>query len=83
MENWHGKPLGAESDRVVQHLKSLIKNPGPLQIHPQKPLKDDVQPVDISNIKLSSPPNYKIGDNIATRVAYGKNQFYFTIFVIK
>jgi len=83
LENWHGKPLGAESDRVVQHLKSLIKNPGPLQIHPQKPLKDDVQPVDISNIKLSSPPNYKIGDNIATRVAYGKNQFYFTIFVIK
>lgn len=81
MENWHGKPLGAESDRVVQHLKSLIKNPGPLQIHPQKPLKDDVQPVDISNIKLSSPPNYKIGDNIATRVAYGKINFILWILI--
>lgn len=49
----------------------MVKNPGPLQLHPQKPLKDDVAPVDISNIKLSSPPSYKIGDPIATRVAYG------------
>lgn len=71
LENWHGKPLGAETDRVVEHIKSLIKNPGPLQIHPQKPLKNDAPTVDISNIKLSSPPNYKKGDSIATRVAYG------------
>ncbi|XP_030756093.1 transketolase-like protein 2 [Sitophilus oryzae] len=71
LDNWHGKPLGAESDRIVAHLKGLIKNPGPLQLHPQKPLKDDAPVVDITNIKLSSPPNYKIGESIATRVAYG------------
>lgn len=71
LDNWHGKPLGTEADRVVAYVKSLIKNSGPLQIHPQKPLKDDAPPVDITNIKLNSPPNYKIGDNIATRVAYG------------
>ncbi|CAG9759352.1 unnamed protein product [Ceutorhynchus assimilis] len=71
LENWHGKALGGETDRVIEHLKKLITNPGPLQIHPHKPLKDDAPVVDISNIKLSSPPNYKLGDNIATRVAYG------------
>lgn len=71
MDNWHGKPLGEHSDKVVAHLKGLIKNPGPLQIHPQKPLKDDAPVVDIKNIKLSSPPSYKLGDKIATRVAYG------------
>lgn len=71
LENWHGKPLGSEADRVVQHLTSLIKNKGPLQVHPQKPLSDDAPVVNISNIKLASPPSYKPGDMIATRLAYG------------
>ncbi|VEN34228.1 unnamed protein product, partial [Callosobruchus maculatus] len=71
LDNWHGKPLGDQADRVIQHVKSLIVNPGPTQIKPQKPLKDDAPPVDISNIKLSSPPSYKLGEQIATRVAYG------------
>lgn len=70
VENWHGKPLGAQSERVLKHLKSLVKNNGQLNFTIQKP-KDDVKPVNISNIKLSSPPNYKIGDSLATRVAYG------------
>lgn len=71
LENWHGKPLGDQAERVLQHLKGLVKNQGPVQIHPQKPLKDDAEPVDISNIKLASPPSYKLGEAIATRVAYG------------
>ncbi|KAJ8927245.1 hypothetical protein NQ314_020325 [Rhamnusium bicolor] len=71
MDNWHGKPLGDNSEKIIQHLKSLIKNQGPLQIHPQKPLKDDAPLVDITHIKLSSPPAYNIGDSVATRVAYG------------
>lgn len=71
LENWHGKPLGDHAEKVIQHLRGLIKNQGPLQIHPQKPLKDDAPVVDISNIKLESPPNYKLGESVATRVAYG------------
>ncbi|KAF5304294.1 hypothetical protein FQR65_LT07986 [Abscondita terminalis] len=71
LENWHGKPLGDQANVVLDHLKNLIKNTGPLQIHPKKPLKEDAPIVDISNIKLSSPPAYKMGDQIATRVAYG------------
>lgn len=70
-EDWHGKPLGDKSEVVVQHLKSLIKNMGPLQVAPQKPLKEDAPVVDIGNVKLSSPPDYNIGENVATRFAYG------------
>ncbi|PNF28878.1 Transketolase [Cryptotermes secundus] len=70
-ENWHGKPLGDKSEEVIQHLKSLIKNTGPLQVAPQKPLKEDAPIVDIEGVKLSSPPSYKIGENVATRFAYG------------
>lgn len=71
IENWHGKPLGAETERVLEHLRSLVKNHGPLMLKPQKPLKEDAPAVDITNIKLSSPPNYKLGESLATRQAYG------------
>lgn len=49
----------------------MLKNSGPLGLHPQKPLVDDVPAVDISNISLASPPNYKLGEQVATRLAYG------------
>ncbi|KAG5341174.1 TKTL2 protein, partial [Acromyrmex charruanus] len=71
VENWHGKPLGNRVADVLQHLNGLLKNPGNLQLHPQKPLVDDAPIVDISNIALAFPPNYKLGEQVATRVAYG------------
>ncbi|XP_015599581.1 transketolase-like protein 2 isoform X1 [Cephus cinctus] len=71
LENWHGKPLGGKADEVIQHLTSLLVNPGPLGLHPQKPLVEDAPAVDISNIKLNTPPNYKLGEEVATRLAYG------------
>jgi len=52
-------------------LSGLLKNPGPLGLHPQKPLVDDAPIIDISNVALASPPNYKIGEQVATRLAYG------------
>lgn len=55
----------------MQHLTGMLKNPGPLGLHPQKPLVNDVPAVDLSNIKLASPPNYKLGEQVATRLAYG------------
>ncbi|XP_065351187.1 transketolase-like protein 2 isoform X2 [Cloeon dipterum] len=70
-ENWHGKPLGDKAEATIEHLKSLIKNAGPLQLHPQKPLVEDAPATDISNIQLSSPPNYKLGQKVATRESYG------------
>ncbi|XP_035722299.1 transketolase-like protein 2 isoform X2 [Vespa mandarinia] len=71
LDNWHGKPLGTKANEIIQHLTGLLKNPGPLGLHPQKPLVDDAPVIDISNIKLASPPSYKLGEQVATRLAYG------------
>ncbi|XP_011647657.1 LOW QUALITY PROTEIN: transketolase-like protein 2 [Pogonomyrmex barbatus] len=71
LDNWHGKPLGNKATEVIQHLTGLLKNSGPLGLHPQKPIVDDAPLVDISNITLASPPNYKLGEQVATRLAYG------------
>lgn len=70
-DNWHGKPLGEHADAVIKHLSGLVQNKGPLQIAPQKPLKDDAVPVHIANVRLSTPPEYKLGEQVATRLAYG------------
>jgi len=69
-ENWHGKSLGADSARVVEHLKGLIKNKGPNQLLPSKPVVE-VPAANISNLKMSEKPNYKLGELVATRLAYG------------
>lgn len=70
-DNWHGKPLGEHADSVIKHLNGLIQNQGALTIAPPKPLKDDAVPVHIANIRLATPPEYKLGDQVATRLAYG------------
>lgn len=70
LENWHGKPLGSEADNVVKHLEGLIKNKGPLTLQPASPTTT-APTVSISNIALSSPPNYNLGEQVATRLAYG------------
>ncbi|KAI5699913.1 hypothetical protein M8J76_002545 [Diaphorina citri] len=70
-EEWHGKPLGSSSADVLKHLEGLIKNKSAVSIQPDKNLVSDAPKVDISNIKLSSPPSYKKGELVATRLAYG------------
>jgi len=67
---WHGQALGAKADGVIKHLEGMIKNKGPITLGPQKVI-EDAPKVDISNIKLASPPNYKLGEAVATRLAYG------------
>merc|ERR1712241_994772 len=68
--NWHGKALGAKSDEVVAHLKTLLKSvDGPKPIIPPAVL--DAPKVDISGIKLSALPAYTKGESLATRQAYG------------
>jgi len=70
LDNWHGKPLGEHADAVIKHLQSFIHNKGPLQIAAQKP-KEDAVKVHIANIRLATPPEYKLGEAVATRLAYG------------
>eukprot|EP00094_Tigriopus_californicus_P011598 TCALIF_11203-PA protein Name:"Similar to Tktl2 Transketolase-like protein 2 (Mus musculus)" AED:0.15 eAED:0.16 QI:0/0/0/0.88/0.75/0.88/9/0/585 len=68
--NWHGKALGDKSASVVEHLKGLLQNasaPNPKIEGPSGAAPD----VSIKDVKLSSPPNYKLGDALATRQAYG------------
>jgi len=68
--SWHGQALGAKGPEVIKHLEGMIKNKGPSSLGPQK-VVEDAPKVDISNIRLSSPPAYKLGESIATRAAYG------------
>lgn len=71
LENWHGKPLGDSANAVVEHLQGLIRNPGPIQVSPPSPQKDSAKKVNISNVQLATPPAYKLGESVATRLAYG------------
>jgi transketolase len=70
LENWHGKPLGEHAERVFKHLTGMIRNSGPLTVQIQKPI-EDAPKVDITNVKLAQDPDYKLGESIATRFAYG------------
>jgi len=67
--NWHGKALGAKSAEVIEHLKTKLSSPT-FEAEVKAPVVDAPE-VDITNIKLSEPPNYKKGEKLATRQAYG------------
>ena len=72
--DWHGKPAGKHSEAIVKHLNELIKDKSGKLAHEILPIKAPLSPVpanDISNIKLSKPPSYKLGQEVATRLAYG------------
>ncbi|XP_075039322.1 transketolase [Mixophyes fleayi] len=67
-ENWHGKPLPKDlAEQTIKELESKIQSKKKLT--PALPV-EDAPSVNIKNIKLS-PPNFKLGDKIATRKAYG------------
>ncbi|XP_071816505.1 transketolase-like isoform X2 [Apostichopus japonicus] len=69
-EGWHGKALGAKAEAALAEIKGRIKNQGAHGITINAP--SGAVPVhDLSAVKLPSPPAYKKGDKIATRVAYG------------
>ena len=60
--NWHGKALGAKSEEVVAHLKTLLKSvDGPQPSIPPAVL--DAPKVNITGIKLSEAPSYTKGKN--------------------
>lgn len=68
--DWHGKPLGAKAEASLALVRARIVNPGP---HGVKPLKiiDDAPHFTIPKVQLNTPPNYKLGEKIATRKTYG------------
>lgn len=70
LDNWHGKPLGTSAETVIKHLEGLIKNKGQLTLGPL-PQVDNAPTVSLANVQLASPPAYKLGETVATRLAYG------------
>lgn len=61
--------MGPNTEKVLTHLNSLLKLKQVKFTIP--PPVGQVPTVDITNVKLSSPPQYKIGELLATRSAYG------------
>ena len=58
--NWHGKALGAKTEEVVAHLKTLLKTVDGIKPTIPGAVKD-APVVDITGIKLSEAPAYKKG----------------------
>uniref|UniRef100_A0A1A9WEJ6 Transket_pyr domain-containing protein n=1 Tax=Glossina brevipalpis TaxID=37001 RepID=A0A1A9WEJ6_9MUSC len=72
LDGWHGKPLGNKAESVIKHLQSLIVNSEGHELTMEKSINIVPVPnIDITDIKLSAPPAYKLGDTVSTRLAYG------------
>ncbi|XP_029456732.1 transketolase [Rhinatrema bivittatum] len=68
-ENWHGKPLPKEmAEQVIKEIEGRIL--GNKKLSPALPV-EDAPAINIKGIKMPSPPNYKLGEKMATRKAYG------------
>uniref|UniRef100_A0A8B9TUY4 Transketolase n=1 Tax=Anas platyrhynchos TaxID=8839 RepID=A0A8B9TUY4_ANAPL len=68
-ESWHGKPLPKNmAEQVILEIDEKIQNKKKLS--PALP-EEDAPVVNIRNIKMPSPPSYKVGEKWATRKAYG------------
>lgn len=68
-ESWHGKPLSKDlAEQAIKEIQSRIQSNKKLT--PTLPV-EDAPSVCIKNIKMLSPPNFKMGDKMATRKAYG------------
>jgi len=73
-DNWHGKPLGGKAQVFIDHLTTQITNLHDGILKPKAP--EDVlevlegTPAHPPHL-LSQAPEYKLGDQIATRAAYG------------
>ncbi|KRZ74923.1 Transketolase [Trichinella papuae] len=73
-ENWHGKALGKEAAAALEAINSRIKNLDRHKLSINLPRIDPSNPLkanNFSSVQLSEPPNYKIGEKVATRLAYG------------
>ncbi|OWK02641.1 TKT [Cervus elaphus hippelaphus] len=69
-ESWHGKPLPKNmADQIIQEIYGQIQSKKKILATPPQ---EDAPSVDITNIRMPTPPSYKVGDKIATRKAYGQ-----------
>ncbi|XP_074644799.1 transketolase-like protein 2 [Tubulanus polymorphus] len=67
--DFHGKPMGARSEEALAAIRGQIQTASP-SISPL-PVIDDCPVIEDTEVKLSKPPNYTLGQTVATRAAYG------------
>jgi len=68
-EGFHGKPVPKEKADLI---RKKLHNSKPQKWNIPKPVYDTPNvDLHIGSNKMSSPPNYKLGDKVATRSAYG------------
>jgi transketolase len=66
--DWHGKPLGANAEEVLAHLRGKLRSDIPPQQPPQPANSFPIRP---HEVVLQDPPTYTLGASVATRSAYG------------
>ena len=66
--NWHGKPLGDKSESIISAIAARIQSSA-TTLKPTNPTV--VAPEANLSVKLAEPPNYTLGQKVATREAYG------------
>uniref|UniRef100_A0A8C8DXI0 transketolase n=1 Tax=Oryzias sinensis TaxID=183150 RepID=A0A8C8DXI0_9TELE len=67
---WHAKALPKDmAEMVIKDLQSRIMSSSK-HLYPPPPTEDS-PPASLRNIRMPSAPNYKAGEKIATRKAYG------------
>ena len=65
--NWHGKPLGNKTEAVISAVKALIKDNTNKLGHELLPIKAPTNQLiekDLTNVKLSKSPSYKLGEEV-------------------
>ncbi|XP_069872099.1 transketolase-like protein 2 [Dipodomys merriami] len=68
-EHWHGRPVPEEqADAVIASLESQIRSNR--RLTPKAPVEDSPQ-INTNNVKMASPPAYRLGEKIATGKASG------------
>nr|CAD2130396.1 unnamed protein product [Meloidogyne enterolobii] len=69
-DNCHGKPVTLDKAEIIA---SKLGNKTTKNLWELENLIDDAPEVDfeIGKVKMNSPPNYQIGEKVATRLAYG------------
>lgn len=65
-ENWHGKPLGDKAAEIVKALQNGLHSANRMPIELAKPTAT-VPNVNLNNVRLSEPPNYKLGEKVIFR----------------
>lgn len=61
-ENWHGKPLPKDvAEQTIKEMESKIQSKKKLS--PALPV-EDAPSISIKNIKMPSPPNFKLGEKV-------------------